>query len=236
MEKFITLVQKEIRIYFNSPIAYIFLVVFLSFSAWFFFRTFFLIEQAEVRGLFGILPWVFLFLIPALTMRIWAEEFRQGTIETLLTSSVTLNQIIFAKAFACFLFLILSLLLTLSIPISISLIGPLDWGVVFTAYAGALLLGSAYIALGLFMSALTNNQIVAFILTVIIAFGCFIIGESFVTFSLPGNLASLFEFLGLGAHYSSIMRGVIDSRDIIYYISFIGFFLYFNKLTLETKR
>ena len=236
MNKFTALVTKEMRIYFNSPIAYIFLVTFLSFSSWFFFRTFFLLEQAEVRGLFGILPWVFLFLIPALTMRIWAEEYRQGTIETLLTSSVTLNQTVFAKALACFVFLLLSLLLTLSIPITVSLIGPLDWGVVFTAYAGALLLGSSYIALGLFMSALTNNQIVAFILTVIIAFGFFIIGEPFVTFSLPGGLASLLEFLGLGAHYGSIMRGVIDSRDIVYYISFIGLFLYLNKLILETKR
>ncbi len=236
MEKFTALVIKELRIYFNSPIAYIFLIAFLAFSSWFFFRTFFLIGQTEMRGFFGILPWVFLFLIPALTMRIWSEEYRQGTIETLFTSSVSLPQAVYAKAVACFIFLGISLLLTLSIPFTLSLVGKLDWGVVFTAYGGALLLGMAYIALGLFMSALTNNQIVAFILTLLIAFFFFIIGEPFVTFSLPGTVVSLFEFLGLGAHYGSIIRGVIDTRDIVYYASFIAFFLFLNVQVLEAKR
>ena len=236
MKKFTALVVKELRIYFNSPIAYIFLVAFLSFSAWLFFRAFFIIGQTEMRSFFGILPWVFLFLIPALTMRIWSEEYRQGTIETLLTSAVSVSQVVSAKALSAFIFLAISLFLTLTIPLSLHLIGNLDWGVVLTAYIGTLFLGMAYMALGLFISALTNNQIVAFILSVLIIFAFFILGEPIVTFVLPWWLASLFEFVSLGSHYHSIIRGVIDTRDVIYYASFIGLFLFLNMQTLKARK
>ncbi len=236
MTQFNALVRKELRIYFNSPIAYIFLVVFLAFGSWFFFKSFFLIGQTTMRNFFGLLPWIFLFLIPALTMRLWSEEYRQGTIETLLTSSVSANQAVLAKAAATFLFLLLSLILTLSIPMTLSSVGELDWGTTFTAYLGALLLGMSYSALGLFISSLTKNQIVAFIITVLLAFFFFILGEPLVTYSVPSFLASFFEFLGLGAHFNSIARGVIDSRDIIYYASFIGLFLFLNTQVLKQSR
>ncbi len=235
MNKFSALVQKELRIYFNSPIAYIFLIVFLAFSSWFFFKGFFLIGQVQMHGFFGILPWVFLFLIPALTMRSWSEEFKQGTVETLLTSSASLPQVIGAKAMAGLVFLIIALVLTLPIPLSINYLGNLDWGVTIAGYIGALFLGGAYLALGLFISALTNNQIVAFIISISIAFMLFIMGEPIVTFALPGGLTPLLEFIGLGSHYNSIARGVLDSRDVIYYASFIFFFLYLNTEVLKKR-
>ena len=233
MNQLCALVQKELRQYFNSPIAYIFIVAFLAFSMWFFFRTFFLIGQNDVRGFFGFLPWIFLFLLPALTMRMWSEEFKQGTIETLLTSSIPVCKAVMGKFIAATKFLGLVLLLTLTLPISLSFLGSLDWGVVFTSYVGAMFLGMSYIALGLLMSALTNNQIVAFIVSVIASFFFYILGETFITFALPSFIVPVFEFVGLGAHYDSIIRGVIDTRDVLYYISFIGLCLFFNVQVLK---
>ncbi len=234
--RFQALVKKELLLYWNSPIAYIFIVAFLGFVFWLFFRGFFLVGQAELRGFFGIIPWVFLFLVPALTMRMWSEEYRQGTVELLLTSSITIREAVLAKFLASLIFLAIALLATISLPISISLIGNLDWGVVFTSYFGALLLGGSYLAIGVFVSSLTENQIVAFIVSVLICFGFLIIGDPIVTFKLPGFLAPLFEFFSVGVHYSSIARGVLDSRDLFFYLSFISFFLFFNIQTLKLKK
>ncbi|MCF7830406.1 ABC transporter permease subunit [Candidatus Gracilibacteria bacterium] len=235
-DKFQALVRKELRLYFNSPIAYIFLVVFLLLSSWLFFRTFFLIGQTEMRGFFGILPWIFLFLIPSLTMRLWSEEYRQGTVETLLTSSVSVEEAVLGKAAGSFIFLALALLLTFPVAISLSFVGNLDWGVVLTAYFGALLLGMAYISLGLFISSLTRNQIVAFIVSVLVLFAFLILGDGIVTAFLPNWLGSLCKTLSLGTHYNSILRGVIDTRDFIFYLSFIVLFLLLNVQTLKTRR
>ena len=234
--KFLALIKKELRIYFNSPIAYIFLVVFLSFSSWLFFRSFFIVGQVEMRGFFGILPWIFLFLIPAFTMRLWSEEYRQGTIETLLTSSVSIVEAVMAKALGSLVFLAIALAITFPLTFSLSLLGNLDWGVVMTGYLGALFLGMSYISLGLFISSLTNNQIVAFIISLILCFAFFIIGESIVTFTLPKFLGIICQFLGLGAHYDSIMRGVVDTRDIIYYATFIFLFLFLNVQVLKKNK
>lgn len=232
----LSLIKKELRLYWNSPIAYIFIIAFLGFSFWFFFRGFFLNGQTDMRAFFNILPWVYLFLIPAMTMRMWSEEYRQGTIETLLTSSITVKKAVLGKFFATLLFLLIVLGSTLVLPIILCFIGKLDWGVVLVGYLGAVLMGAAYIAIGLCLSALTNNQIVAFILAVILCFALFIIGEPMVTYSIPGFLAPVFRFLGLGAHYQSIIRGVIDSRDIIYYFSLIALFASINISVLRTRR
>lgn len=235
MTQLLALIQKELRLYFNSPIAYIFLVVFLTFSFWFFFKTFFLAGQLEMRGFFDFMPWMFLFLLPALTMRLWSEEYKQGTIETLLTSSLSIEKAVLGKFIATALFLLLVLVSTLTLPLSLSFLGQLDWGVVFVAYIGAFFLGMSYIVIGLLLSALTNNQIVAFILSVLAVFAFYILGETIVTVFLPGFVTPVLEFLGLGAHYHSIIRGVIDTRDMIYYFSFIGFFLFFNVQILKGK-
>lgn len=236
LNSFLALVKKELRLYFNSPIAYIFLIGFLTISMWFFFRGFFLVNQAEIRGFFGILPWIFLFLIPALTMRVWAEEYRQGTVEILLTSSISLRTAVLGKFIASLIFLTLALTLTLTLPLSVALVGPLDWGIALVSYAGALLLGTAYLALGLFISSITANQIVAFIISILTIFAFFIIGNSIVTFALPNALVKFFEFISLGNHYISMLRGVIDTRDVIYYLSFIFIFLYLNYRVLDARK
>ncbi|MDD3066359.1 MAG: ABC transporter permease [Candidatus Gracilibacteria bacterium] len=236
MQALSALIRKELRLYFNSPIAYIFIVVFISFSMWMFFRGFFLTNQADLRGYFDFLPWIFLFLIPANTMRMWAEEYRQGTVETLLTSSLPIHFAVLGKFLASLAFLGLALLLTFLLPISISFIGNLDWGVILVAYLGVFLLGAAYTALGLFISSITNNQIVAFILAVIVTFAFYILGSSIVTFALPGFITGILQAISLGNHYDSIIRGVVDTRDIIYYLSFIGFFLLLNYYVLKSRR
>lgn len=234
--RFQALVRKELKLYWNSPIAYIFIVTFLGFVMWLFFRGFFLVNQADMRQFFGIIPWVFLFLIPALTMRMWSEEYRTGTIEILLTSSITIREAVLAKFLASLIFLAITLSATVMLPLSITLIGALDWGVVLTSYLGALLLGSAYLAIGVALSAFTQNQIVAFIISILTCFTFFIIGDPIVTFKLSSLLTPIFEFFSLSTHYSSIMRGVVDSRDLIFYFSFIGFFLYLNVQILKLKK
>jgi len=235
MNQIKNIIQKEFRSFFNSAIGYVFLIVFLMFSGWMFFRTFFLFGQVNMRGFFAFLPWTFLFLIPAFTMRSWAEEFRSGTVETLLTNSVSLWKVIIAKFLSVMLFLGLALILTIPFAITISMLGNLDWGIVIISYIGAFFLGGAYASIGLFISAITKNQIVAFILALLTCFFFFIIGENFVTMFVPEFLGNMFHFLGLGTHFNSMMRGVLDSRDIFFYLSFIIIFIGFNILILSHK-
>ncbi|MBU0647974.1 ABC transporter permease subunit [Patescibacteria group bacterium] len=230
------IIKKELRIYFNSPIAYIFLVALLGFTFWMFFRTFFVVGQIELRSFFDLLPWTFLLLIPAMTMRLWAEEKRGGTIETLLTSSTPIPVIVMAKFLASLLFLFIALAATLLLPIVISTLGNIDWGAVLIAYLGALFLGAGYISIGLVISAFTNNQIVAFILSVVACFTLYIIAQPIVTFSLPSWIIPIIDFASFGAHYDSITRGVVDTRDIIYFVTFIALMLYFNSYILISKR
>ncbi len=230
-----SLFKKELMSYFNSPIAYIFIGVFLVVGNWLFFKWFFIIGQASMRNYFSLLPWIFLFLAPALTMRLWAEEKRSGTIEFLLTLPITNWQVVLAKFFGALAFLFISLLMTFTIPITVLALGNADIGPIVGSYLGALFLGGSYLALGLFISSLTKNQIIAFILGVMACFGFFIIGADFVLAGAPMVLAPIMKFIGLGSHFSSIARGVIDSKDVIYYISFIFVFLWLNVRVIENR-
>ncbi|MFA4930371.1 MAG: ABC transporter permease subunit [Patescibacteria group bacterium] len=230
------IIQKELRVYFNSPIAYIFLVAFLGFTFWLFFRNFFLVGQADVQYMFDVLPWIYLLLIPAMTMRLWAEEKRGGTIENLLTSSAPLSISVLAKFIASLIFLLITLAATLPLPLIVSSLGPLDWGATLAAYLGAILLGSSYIALGLLLSSITNNQIVAYIISSLACFALFIIAQPLVTISLPAFIIPVVDFISFGSHYDSIVRGVVDTRDLIYYLSFIGLMLYLNAYVLFAKK
>lgn len=227
---------KEFKSYFSSPIAYIFIISFLVVVNWLFFRTFFLANQASMRAFFGFLPWVFLFLAPAVTMRSWAEEKKLGTMESLLTLPVKEYEAVLGKFFAGFFLIVLSLCLTFTLPLTLVMIGHPDMGPIWGGYIGACLLGGAYISIGLFCSSLTENQIIAFIVALIICFILLIIGENFVLFNVPDALAGVFSFLGLGAHFQSIGRGVVDSRDVIYYLSVILFFLFLNQLSVESRK
>ncbi len=236
MKNILTIFFKELKSYFNSPVAYIFIITFLLFSSWLFFRTFFLAGQAHMRPLFGILPWLFLILAPAITMRAWAEEKKMGTMEVLMTLPLKEFEVVLGKFFSSFIFMIIAVVLTFPLALTLYIMGDPDTGAILGGYLGACLMGGAYLAIGLFISSLTSNQIVAFIVSIVICFAFLIIGEDFVLMSTPSMIVPLFTYLGLGAHFESISRGVIDSRDIIYYLSVIGFFLFLNTLAIESRK
>lgn len=234
-ETIYALAKKELSGYFNSPIAYVFIAGFLIVGNWLFFNTFYLIGQASMRSYFVILPWLLLFLAPAITMRLWAEEKKTGTIEFLMTLPVTDWQVVLAKFSSALALLSIALLLTLTIPFSISSLGALDWGVIFGSYLGAILLAGAYLSLGLFISALTKNQIIAFVIGLAACFGFFIVGADFVLLTAPQGLVPVMSFLGLSSHFSNISKGVIDTKDIVYYLSFISIFLWLNAKVIANR-
>ncbi len=229
------LFKKELLNYFNSPIAYIFIAIFLVVGNWLFFNLFFLRDAATMRPYFSLLPWIFLFITPAITMRLWAEEKKSGTAEFLLTLPISDWQIVLAKFLSSLTFVFVALLFTISIPVTIFNLGNLDIGPVIGSYLGALFLAGAYLSLGIFISSLTKNQIVAFILALAACFVAFVIGADFVLIKAPYFLAPIMKFLGLGSHFDSIARGVIDSKDIIYYLSFIFLFLWLNVRIIERR-
>jgi ABC-2 type transport system permease protein len=189
-----------------------------------------------MRPLFGILPWLFLILAPAITMRAWAEEKKMGTMEVLMTLPLKEFEVVLGKFFSSFIFMIIAVALTFPLALTIYIMGDPDTGAILGGYLGACLMGGAYLAIGLFISSLTDNQIVAFIVSIVTCFAFLIIGEDFVLMSTPSMLVPIFTYLGLGAHFESISRGVIDSRDIIYYLSVIGFFLFLNTLAIESRK
>jgi ABC-2 type transport system permease protein len=231
--------KKEFKAYFLSPIAYVFITVYLVVTNFLFFQGFFLMNQADMRGYFSLLPWIFLFFVPAITMRIWAEEKKMKTLELLLTWPVRDIDVVIGKFLASFFFLAIAILLSITVPITIALLGKPDFGPIIGGYLGALLMGGAYLAIGLWISSLTENQIVAFIVGVVITFAMFIIGNQFVTMVLSGwasFLVPIFNYVGLGNHFDSIGRGVVDSRDILYYLLVIGFFLFLNVRSIESRK
>lgn len=176
-----------------------------------------------------------MFLVPAMTMRIWAEEKQKGTEELLLTLPVRDFEAVLGKYLASLTFLAIALALTISIPISIGSLGTVDLGPVIGGYVGGILLGAAYLALGTFISSLTRNQIIAFILSLALGFLIFIIGADFVLGGMTGLLAKLFSFLGIGSHFYNITKGVIDTRDVLYYLCFIFLFLWLNIKSVESR-
>ena len=224
MNNILAIFRKEFKSYFSSPIAYIYITVFIVLSSWLFFRGFFVINQADMRGYFGLMPWMFLFFVPAVTMKLWAEERKLGTDELLMTLPVREHEALIGKYLAGFMLFVVSIASTWIIPVVLFAVGNPDGGPIVGGYLGVLLMGAAYLAIGLFASTLTENQIVAFILGVVICFALLIIGEDFVLFSVPQWLVPICSYLGLGAHFASIGRGVLDSRDLIYYLSLVGFF------------
>lgn len=229
------LFKKELMSYFNSPIAYVFIAVFLIVGNWLFFNSFFLVGQASMRNYFTLLPWLFLFLAPAITMRGWAEEKKSGTIEFLLTLPITDWQAVLAKFFSALFFVAVTLVLTLSLPLTIARLGNLDYGPIIGGYVGAIFLAGAYLSLGLFISSLTKNQIIAFVLGLVACFAFFMVGMDFVLQGAPAFAAPIMKFLGLGSHFYNIARGVLDTKDLVYYLSFIFFFLWLNARVIESR-
>jgi len=235
MKNVIAVARKEFRSYFESPIAYIFITAFLLLVNFLYLWTFFLAGQADMRPFFGFMPFVFLFLVPSITMRLWAEERKMGTLEVLLTLPVQEKEVVLGKFIASFLFLLVMLALTFNIPLLVGLLGDPDWGMIICGYLGCLLLGASYLAIGLFASALSDNQIIAFILAITICTIMLIVGEWFFLVLVPDVFVAFFNYLGLGTHFESMGRGVIDTRDMLYYISVIGVFLYLNINTVQNR-
>lgn len=230
-----TIARREFFSYFMSPIAYIYLITFLVISSWIFYRGFFLIGQADMRVFFGMMPWIFLIFVPAVAMGKWADERKQGTLEVLFTLPLRDIDIIIAKFAAGLALIALTLAFTLPIAFTTALLGDMDWGPVIGGYFGLIFMGGAYLAIGLTLSALTENQIIAFILGISVSFLFLIIGTPLIVGGATNWLTQIMQYMGLGSHFESIARGVIDSRDIVYYLSIIGLFIYANLKVLETR-
>lgn len=225
---------KELKSQFYSLTAYVFTVVFLVTGSWLFFQGFFIINQASLRAYFDLLPWFLLLLVPAVAMRTWAEEKRQGTAEVLLTLPVPEWQIVLAKFAANFTFVGVALAFSLTLPITVARLGDLDWGPVIGGYLGAWLFAGAELALGQWISSLTTNQIVAFLATLAASFILLLVGLPF-TLASAGPLADALYRISTITHFQNIAKGIIDLRDLIYFTSFIGLFLYLNVYSLVRR-
>lgn len=227
---------KEFGLFFSSPIGYLFLLAYLGVTLFAFFwgEAFFARNVSDVRPMFEWLPILLVFLSAALTMRMWSDERRTGTLELIATVPVTSFEFVTGKFLACWLLLIIALALTLPLPITVSYIANLDWGPVFAGYVAAAVLGAAYLSIGLFASAKSDNQIVALIVA---TFGCgafYLIGSDFITGFVGGALADAFRFLGAGSRFEAITRGVLDLRDLYFYASVVGIFFVLNVYAVES--
>ncbi|PIW69316.1 MAG: ABC transporter permease [Ignavibacteriales bacterium CG12_big_fil_rev_8_21_14_0_65_30_8] len=232
-----TISLKEFRTFFDSLTAYILLVVFLGLSGFFTWISgsdIFLIGQATLQPFFSVAYWTLFFFIPALTMRMLAEENNSGTIELLLTKPVTDWEIIIGKFTACLMLIIDALILTLPFYISVAFLGNVDNGAVISGYLGLILISSAYIGIGLFASSISNNQIVSFLISLFIGVFFLIIFDVLAS-DLTGIFGGVLNYLSLSTHFQSISRGVIDSRDIIYFLSISGFGLILAATSLSKR-
>lgn len=229
---------REFRSFWSSPIAYIIIIAFLALTNFLYFRTLFLEGQASLRGFFELLPWTFLLILPALTMGQWAEERKTGTIEPLLVLPVTEWQVVLGKYFASVSLLVSILVLTLPLVLTVKTISQngIDVGQVSMSYFGALLLGASYLAIGSWVSSFSDNQIVAFILTLAAIALLLFVGLPFVTYFVQGSASVFFQNLGLIPHYSSLGRGVLDVRDVLYFGSVIYLFSFLTTRTVESRK
>ncbi|MBA7532630.1 hypothetical protein ES705_24856 [subsurface metagenome] len=228
------IMRRELGFYFVSPIAYIVIVVFLIATGWFFFSVFFLNGRADLRDFFSLLPLILTFVVPAVTMRLFSEEFSSGSYEILLTLPVSTIDILAGKFLAALSFALLMLIPTLSYPIFISSLGELDWGPVAGGYLGTIFLIGLLCAVGLFASSLTKNQIVAFIIGA--AMCLFLTQVHRILFLIPVFLTGIFQFLGASTHFNNIGKGVVDSRDLLYFVSSSFIALYITNIVIENKR
>jgi ABC-2 type transport system permease protein len=239
------LLTKEIRSFLSSLIGYVVISVFLLITGlfmWIFQGDFNILEMgyANIDTLFFISPWVLMFLIPAITMRSFAEEKRAGTIELLFTKPLTDMQIILAKYFAGLLLVIIALLPTLIYYFTVYLLGSpvgnIDSGGTWGSYIGLLLLACGYLSIGIFASSITNNQIVSFLIAALLCFFMYTGFQSLASFDLMGSLDNFIMKLGIQDHYVSLSRGLIDSRDVVYFIALVSVFLLLTKTVLSSRR
>lgn len=237
-----TLFKRELTSYFVTPIAYVFIIIFLVLSGvfTFFLGNFFNRGSADLLPFFNFHPWLYLFLIPALTMRLWAEERKSGTIELLLTLPISMSEIVLAKFLAAWAFTAIALACTFPMWITVNYLGSPDNGVILAGYVGSLLMAGGYLAIGCCLSALTKNQVIAFVLTVVVCLGYILSGLNLVTSFFASwtphiivETISSFSFL---THFQALGKGVIDLRDFIFFASLICFWLFCNATIIELKK
>ena len=234
MGRTLSIYKRELGAYFNSPVAYIVVTIYLLVIGYMFFAQFFLVGEATMRDMFGLSPLLFSFFAPAITMRLLSEEKRSGTIELLITMPVRDWEVVIAKFLAGLSVLGVAILLTMAYPLTISSFGDLDWGTVIGGYIGLFLLAGAYVAIGLMASSWTHNQVVAYMVAWLITFALFL-GGKFLPL-MPDAIATIIEHVSLDLHFNNIAKGVIDSRDIIYYLSLIGACLFITVQSLDSRR
>jgi len=227
--------KKEFKSYFFSPIAYIVISVFLLILGWLFYSTFFLDRQANLTRFFSLLPVAFAFVVPAVTMRLFSEEINIGSYELLLTMPVTFRDIIVGKFLAAVGFIGVMLVPTLCYAVSTAFLGKLDWGPVIGGYLGAILLGATFSSIGILASSVTRNQVVAFIIGMAVCLTLTLLID-FMLFFLPSFLVGIFQYLSANYHFQNIAKGVIDLRDIMYFVSVSFVVLYGTNLIMQGKK
>jgi ABC-2 type transport system permease protein len=234
--------KRELGGYFATPVAYVFLVIFLVLASTFTFYlgNFFERGQADLQAFFSFHPWLYLFLIPAISMRLWSEERRAGTIELFLTLPITIGEAVLGKFLAAWAFVGIALALTFPIWITVNMLGEPDNGIIVAGYAGSLMMSAGYLAIGSCVSAMTKSQVIAF---VVAAAACFVFTVSgtplviaFFSGWAPGAVVEAVAGLSFLTHYNAIMRGVIDIRDLIYFVSLVAAFLFANAAIVEMKK
>ena len=230
-----TICKRELGGFFNSPMAYIFLVIFAIVNGYFFTNTFFLFGQSDLRVLFDIVPLVYLFFIPAVSMGLIARENNLGTMETMSTMPINTYEFVLGKFLAASSLILLGLVATSIHLFTLISVGTnVDYGAIFSGYLGLALMGGTYAAIGTYASSVTENQVVAFIIGVFIVLVFFMLDKTLVF--VPRSIAGFVQFLAVDYHLSNISRGVIDSRNLVYFFSMIGFFIFLTIRTLEMKR
>lgn len=242
MNNIVAIARRELANYFATPVAYVFIVIFLALTGVFTFYLggFYERGQADLQPFFLYHPWLYLFLIPALSMRLWSEERKAGTIELLMTLPISTGQAVLGKFAAAWVFTTVALLLTFPIWITVNYLGDPDNAVIFAGYIGSLLMAGAFLSVGAAISALTRNQVIAFVITVVLCFGFILSGFplvlDFFRGWLPHGVVASIAYLSFWTHFDSIAKGVIDLRDMIFFVSFIACWLFANVILVEMKK
>ena len=242
MRNILAIFKRELEAYFATPVAYVFIVIFLFLNGIFTFYLgdFYERNQADLEPFFQFHPWLYLFLIPAISMRLWAEERKTGTIEFLMTLPVSLAQAVLGKFLAAWCFTAIALLLTFPIWITVNYLGDPDNTVILAGYLGSLLMAGGFLAIGSCISALTKNQVIAFVVSVVICFAFILSGFpivlDFFRAWAPQALVEAISSFSFLTHFYSIRRGVIDLRDVIYFATLMAFWLYVNTVVIEAKK
>ena len=234
--------KRELSSYFTTPLAYVFIVIFLIVSSIFTFNIggFYETGQADLQVFFNFHPWLYLFFVPAIAMRLWAEELRSGTVELLLTLPVKLSEAVLGKFLAAWVFIGIALLLTLPLWITVNYLGNPDNGIIFASYLGSWLMSGAFLAIGSCMSATTQNQVIAFILTISLCFVFIVTGFpmmlAMVSSWLPSGMVDLIASMSFLTHFNAISRGVLDFRDLLFFLIIMTGWLFATAIVIEKKK